>query len=196
MRVPPLTATERECAQPSPPVNQPEGRMPDVAALRPPCSRPPFCASTPKIYQLPEYNPSPKGHLGRSGGGLVPPWTYPIPIALPKRAIFDHRSLYNSTPSPRERRAERGRSDTLTRVAPLSRTGGIVGRASPACPSIWRLMGRGRHSAAMMVRRRCAPWSRCHRHVGLPVSHLVAFSPQQHLMIPTILHRWARQCSR
>src|ERR1035437_5843917 len=31
-----------------------------------------------------------------SGGGLVPPWTYPGTIEPPQRAIFDHCSLFNS----------------------------------------------------------------------------------------------------
>src|ERR1035437_6918599 len=86
--------------------NQPEERERDVAVLRSPCTQSPFCASTPKIHKLPEYIPSPKGHSGRSGGGLVPPWTYPIPIELPERAIFDQRSLYNSAP-PRGTSGER-----------------------------------------------------------------------------------------
>jgi hypothetical protein len=109
----------RSWSTPSPPpVNQPEGRERDVAALRPPCSQPSFCASTPKIHKLPEYNPSPKGHSGWSGGGLVPPWTCPIPIALPKRAIFDHRSLYKSAPRPLPTPLSRGEG------IPFSRYGG------------------------------------------------------------------------
>jgi hypothetical protein len=118
LRAPPPTATEPEYAQPSPILNQPVVCERDLVALRPPYSQPPFCASAPKIHKLPEYNPSPKGHSGRSGGGLVPPWTCPMPIELSERALLDHRSLDNSAFSPREGRA--GRAPRT----PFSRYGG------------------------------------------------------------------------
>ena len=47
-------------------------------------------------YKFPECNTSKEAPSGRSGGGLVVPWTCPGGIEPLERAIFDHRSLCNS----------------------------------------------------------------------------------------------------
>ena len=50
----------------------------------------------PKSHKFPEYKTTPKAPSAYSGGGLVPPWTYPGTIEPQNRVIFDHRGLYNS----------------------------------------------------------------------------------------------------
>src|ERR1035437_9955915 len=58
-------------------------------------------ASASEIHKVHEYNAPLKGPSGWSGGGLVPPWTYPGTIEPPDRTIFDQLGLYNSAAGAR-----------------------------------------------------------------------------------------------
>ena len=49
------------------------------------------------LHKPSEYNVTPAPPWGWSGGGLVPPWTCPIPIDPPPNAVCDQANLSKVT---------------------------------------------------------------------------------------------------